>query len=450
VKATHLTAILAALTTLSFPALCGEDGKKGSGKVLPVLKPNAALVAKLKALPENTWLKLPPPTIVKKNGYPKDMNQAKWGPGAATRGYCNIMAWAPDRKRVFYCGAGHNTHPYEDVWEYDLGANTWICQLEPHPVFRGVKRANAAQHIEFAKKNVKYENGIFTAKNGGPLRAIHTWGGLCYDSDRKKLLWLDPCQGNFGMSGYIRAYVCKAFEVDPKAWYNSCKGKASFIFGFNPATQKYDEVIQKVYGGEGAIMLYIPDKKSIMVITGNNGGYQTYFTKTICGLYNPETKKWTRLATKGRAGYSYVGAYDPHTRSVVCVSNYKTKKQPPQFVTKIYSFDKNEWRTELSPCGGRDNNCTFFYDSTARRFVLRTNSKAKPDDPKLWLYDIKTGKWEGKGKDNSKGDVLTSYQTLGYHDEVHNASVFFPGKGPAYVYRLKKTSKQEGATNAQD
>lgn len=54
--------------------------------------------------------------------------------GPRLRNYCAKWVWAPDRKRALFCGANAGVpHRLNDVWEYDLASNTWLCLWEPDP-----------------------------------------------------------------------------------------------------------------------------------------------------------------------------------------------------------------------------------------------------------------------------------------------------------------------------
>lgn len=77
------------------------------------------------------------------------------GPGV--RDFSNKWVWAPDRNRALYCGGNHGVpHKFNDLWEYDLGANTWVMLHAPEP---GVEPS-------------------------------HTWWGLTYDTKRRRVLWM--------------------------------------------------------------------------------------------------------------------------------------------------------------------------------------------------------------------------------------------------------------------
>ena len=57
-------------------------------------------------------------------------NLHKTGPLA--RDFTLKMVWAPERKRVLFCGANHGVpHRLNDVWEFDLAALTWVMLYAP-------------------------------------------------------------------------------------------------------------------------------------------------------------------------------------------------------------------------------------------------------------------------------------------------------------------------------
>ena len=86
-----------------------------AAKVEPAIAPDAALLAKIAALPDNTWLRLGP---VKVAGDVSWCGKADWKGtehlakvGPTGRDYCNKAVWSPERKRALYCGANHQTIP---------------------------------------------------------------------------------------------------------------------------------------------------------------------------------------------------------------------------------------------------------------------------------------------------------------------------------------------------
>lgn len=121
--------------------------------------PDAELLAQIKDLPENTWMKLPPQKVIGDLDWlPANDPKRKYGPHG--RSYCNHAYWAPERKRALFCGGGHNTNWINDVWEYDLAGNTWICLKGSDP--------GSAYTEEWIRKNAKMlSNGVIAHKSGG-------------------------------------------------------------------------------------------------------------------------------------------------------------------------------------------------------------------------------------------------------------------------------------------
>jgi len=383
-------------------------------KVEPPLAPDAALLARIEALPDNTWLKLPPVKVAGDLDWLRDPDKRKFGPRC--RDYSNWMAWAPERKRALYCGGGHNIDPMNDVWEYDLAANTWACLLPADSI---VPRKPREQPLaEFVKANATFKDGVVTTPSGAPLRPAHTWCGLCYDPERRRMLFLEPHQGLLFTD---KAELAKAFGLTPQEFASQRK-PGSYIWAFDPVARKWDDVETGVTGGEGAIMLYVEHLKTLWVKSARGP----------TALYDREKKAWKPLA-KCPVGYGAVGAYDPDTRAVVVINASRNEKTPETtYQTYCYSFDADQWKTvqERAPAGGRDASCHFHYDTAARCFVLITNAA----EPRLWLYDAARNQWTDP---KPQGDIPPKSRLAGYYDPERNVTVNYDGK-EVWVYRCKK------------
>ena len=110
--------IAAALCACIFALCYGEQA--AAGQVEPQVAADKELLARIEALPDNTWLRPGPVRTAGdlawcgKPDWPNTENLAELGPGG--RDYCVKMAWAPERKRAFFCGANHQTpHFINDV-----------------------------------------------------------------------------------------------------------------------------------------------------------------------------------------------------------------------------------------------------------------------------------------------------------------------------------------------
>jgi hypothetical protein len=104
---------------------------------VPPPAPDKELLARIEDLPDHTWMKLPAIKTAGELKWPMANNDYRRR-GPMVRDYCNRMVSAPERQRALYCGAGHNVHPFNDVWEYDLASNTWICLYAPDPAPRSM------------------------------------------------------------------------------------------------------------------------------------------------------------------------------------------------------------------------------------------------------------------------------------------------------------------------
>lgn len=417
------TQFAALICLVCLPALAGENGKKGD-EVLPKLAPDAELVKKLADLPENTWMKLPPVKTVgnlswlsPKSGY------RRWGP--KPRDYCNKMVWAPDRKRALYCGGGHNLDPYNDVWEYDLASNTWVCLYAADPVPPRVhKKTTAAQRLEWYKKNTVLKDGAIVTKRGAPLRPCHTWWGLTYDTHRRKMLFLESHKGFFATD---KASIGKAHGVDIKSelyrGYGSAGGN-SWLFTFDPETRKWGKVITGVpKAWEASAMEYLSHSRTIW--------WQSHKTY----LYDEKAGKWNPAAKNG-PGPAAETAYHPESKSVVAVGG----KGPAPAITRAYDCATKTWKVldKNLPEGVRIPSATFCYDTIARRFVLYTAGRpgagVTTTGPRLWLYDMKANKWT---QPKPKGEVPKMGKVAGYYDPERNVTVIYSTK-ETWVYRCKK------------
>lgn len=379
--------------------------------------PDAELLARLEALPANTWMKLPPcKTTGDLAWLGKDQDYRRMGP--RVRDYCNRAVWAPERKRALYCGAGHNIHPYNDVWEFDLAANTWICLYGADPSFSRRFQGPEEQDVAWVKAHAVLKDGVLRSPRGAPLRPAHTWWGVAYDTDRKRLVFWDAHKGILFTD---RALIAKALGIDPKD--ELLKGSGSgpgeaYVFEFDPETRTWQDVLTKVPKAyESSELEYLGDRKTLWLQSG-----KTY-------TLNADRKGWTD-GGKSPFGAGGVTAYDPDTHSVVAV----TREQ-----TWIYSTQTGAWKQgkALDGDGAIVPSSTFAYDSAAKRFVLYTHV-AKKDEPKaaprLWLYDVATDTWSDPAP---QGERCAAGNVAGYYDAARNVTVIY-SNAQTWVYRAKK------------
>lgn len=393
------------------------DDKVNPKKVEPELSPDIELLAKIKALPDNTWMKLPPLKITGDLGTLKnDPDYPRTGP--RVRDYCNKIVWAPDRKRALYTGGGHNIHPQNDVWEFDLASNTWVCLYGADPVPPRFGPDKEEDAIKWYKENTILKDGVVRTPRGAPVRPCHTWWGLCYDSDQKRMLFLESHKGFFGAD---KTTIAKVYNLDPKdpilRTYGSGPGEA-WLFAFYPETCEWKEVLVNVpKARESSNLEYLSHSKTLWWASG-----KTY-------NYDSAKKEWNPIPKNGFGGGGET-AYDPETKKIVATVGLETW---------VYDCETNVWTQALkdAPDGGLVPVSTFCYDSTAKKFVLYTGLtiKEKPEitGMRLWLYDATENKWS---KPEPQGEVPKIGSIAGYYDPERNVTVIYSSK-ETWVYRCK-------------
>lgn len=181
-----MVAVLAALLTSSALVQAADKApttQPASAAVDPALKADPAVLAAIDKLGDNSSVVLGDPTVMEELGdFAKGWHNMKTS-GPTGRDFSIKMAWMPDRKRAFYCGANHGSpHRFNDAWEYDLPSNTWVLLYVPDYNDRG-------GITEYDKKTLVLKDGWLRTTKGGPAHPAHTWWGLTYDPNIKAAVW---------------------------------------------------------------------------------------------------------------------------------------------------------------------------------------------------------------------------------------------------------------------
>ncbi len=418
---------LALLLALGLPAPAGETAAPAKveppavSRVEPELAPDKDLVAKIEALPDNTWLKLPPVKVTGDMGVlARDPDYKRTGP--RVRDYCNKMVWAPDRKRALYCGGGHNIHPWNDVWEYDLASNTWVCLYGADPTPPRAKAGEEDKAVEWWKANAVLKDGSVRTPRGAPVRPCHTWWSLTYDSDRRQMLFLESHKGLVFQDRGIIARALGLDAADPLLKGSGSGAGEAWLFTFDPARKEWGEVLTKVPKSyESACLEYLPDTKTLWWHSG-----KTY-------RLDPARKEWPAYPNaKTNPPASGETAYDPESRKVVATIGQKTW---------VFSCDEGAWTLaqDNAADGGYVPASTFAYDTTARKFVLYTHMKiaGQPEGARLRLYDLKENKWSDP---KPEGELPKVGNVAGYYDPERNVTVIY-NAGATWVYRCKRAAR---------
>jgi len=392
-------------------AVCAEDADFQ-------VQPDPALLAEIESLPDNTWMKLPAFSVTGDLSWlgPR-ADERRRGPFG--RSYCNHAYWAPERKRALFCGGGHNVRPINDVWEYDLAANVWICLRGADPPF-------AATEAWF-RENAMIKDGIAATRTGAPVRMHHQWDQVAYDPSRRLLLYVDSMprsltydvklerKGNALELGLGMTHEALQTELGPDGIY---------VWGFDAAKRKWTQAEFLVdwkgpgntVGGrqESGILEYIPDTQGLWF-----GGYGGALRR------DPTTNRWTRIDNASRT-YGAVGVYDHDTKTVIAVHNARTLGR---------TLDEKGWQTlvEKSPATGNDGNCTLFYDPVAKKVVMFSAAA----QPNLWLYDVAENVWTDPRPQGYPPCDVSAERMIVYYDLARNVLVYYDSR-EIWVYRCRR------------
>lgn len=384
--------------------------------ILPELNPDLELLQKIKDMPDNTWMKLPKLKITGDLGSLASNKDYLWA-GPFVRDYCNKMVWAPDRKRALYTGGGHNTHPQNDVWEFDLASNTWVCLYGADQVPPRFAAEKESEGIAWYKENSILKNNFITTLKGAPLRPCHTWWAISYDTDRKQLLFLESHKGFFCVDKNLLARAHNIETTNPiLKTYGSGTGEA-WLFSFDPQKKEWLDVETKIpKSRESSNLEYIPDTKSLFWASG-----KTYVKET-------QKKEWEPLPKAGFGGGGMT-AYDPYSKKIVGINGKETW---------VFDFASKEWQllSKESPDGSYVPLGTFCFDSVAKKFILYTywkTNEAPDGSPRLWTIDSNENKWE---KPSPQGEFPKIGNIAGYYDVERNVTVIYSAK-ETWVYRCK-------------
>ncbi len=429
-------AIIAVSVVLLGGALAGENGK-----VLPELPVDAKAKAIIDSLGANTGALLPEAaTAGEFNDLARKMKLDKDGPRA--RDFSVKMAWAPDRKRAFFCGSNHGVpHKINDVWEYDLAANTWV--LAYGPTF-DMRPGNPG----FKPDTAKEQDGVLRAPGGGPLLMGHLWWALEYDPVRRAMVKMH-----------------RSVASDKLVALGSRRGN-----GKNDGKQAGDSQPAEIFGG-ALLWQYYPYERrwEVTKVAGQRIGFEvpcsalsyvpelggTVWWQTRTGksgtLFPSKGKDQKDLKVQGGKDNfplaDSVWAYDPVNKLIVA---HGSKKGPKQ--THHYDIAKNTWTRVISvPRSSKevpyahDANTLFGYDPVAEVCLIYApadysrSAKAEKPPHVMWSYSPVKKKWTRlpmNGAEPPRGKK----NPTGYFDPARNVFVLCFGR-TVWVYRNRAGSK---------
>jgi len=411
--------IIVSLIAFAFNNLAGEEKVKDKAKVkMLIFKPDPAVLKILKNLKENEGVYLPAlKTAGNINAEQKKFKLDKFGP--RPRDYCLKWVWAPERKRALFCGANAGTpHRLNDVWEYDLGSNTWVCLWSPDPdmnKYRRLKKGDEKKKIVEATGYVK-DNVSFTNR-GAPFDPIHTWWALTYDPNAKALFWV---MGHQNKTGYLKKMDRSIMNL--WAYYPE---KNSWAFMRTSPSPRV---------ANASILDYIPEWKGLL--------WYSYKSKSM-DMYDSKDNTWTKLMKVPQntdfPGPEAVSAYDTGNKILVVHRGGGTHKgKPVPKITYHYDIMNKKWTKVIESAEGprgKDNKAPMVYDSNAKVCLIIDNKE-------IWSYKVGDKKWIKRIPTGTPN--ISKRAFMGCYNPEYNVIMADNGSGKVWVYRAKnKTTIQK-------
>jgi hypothetical protein len=232
-------------------------------------------VARIKALPDNTWLNLHSPAA-----------DPKWGKGRG-RSWSSRMAYAPDLRAAFLFGEGvhtwwnrGNNRYMDDLFVYDIQGHRWLC---------------AYPGTDVMKVDLKLDrNGFEVDRDGRPVpvgQLGHGYEMLAYDTDLKRFMFMPGASGDWQAGA--------PFGKRRLAW--GVKGQGlppnhSSPWLFDVQSGRWN--LRKVEGPVpartavplGLTFVYVPSMRKAF-----------FWNPTVqqAWLYDPQKNSWSNLKPKG-------------------------------------------------------------------------------------------------------------------------------------------------------
>jgi hypothetical protein len=379
-------------------------------KVLPEIAPDPEVARILGSLGAGQAAELPAAKVTGDlNEVAKRYNLDKKGPGG--RNFCVEMLWMADRRRAIYLGANHGSpHRLNDVWEYDLQGNTWVCLYGPDDLSKG--SATFAQ--------AEFKDGALVTPRGGPVVMGHQWCQSTYDPITGTMYFNSQWPLGFFPPNIQEKMKSAANLHHPPLW------------SFRPAEGRWRPVRTPGgpvpaagvrQSGQNRYLQFVPELKGLLFANAGDG----MGTWQFCF----ETRLWKELLPGDDA--SKKANFNPNLPFrvgmkgwcqdkgvlVVCSEDQKLGNR-----TVEYDVAANKWsKTAEGPDtpGGHPSFTPGGYDPGSGTFLLydqREQSLA------LWAYDVAGKKWQKIKPAGAAAPVGGgSNKLIGYFDPERNVFV---------------------------
>lgn len=377
--------------------------------VEPALKPDRAVLKRIEVLRPNQAVLLGEARVVGNfNETARRFKLDKTGP--MERNYSIKLVWAPERKRALFLGANHRVpHRLNDVWEFDLGALTWVLLYAPD---------NPRGYHDLGEdiSDVEFRDGILVTRRGGPAVIGHTWWGLTYDPVRREALYMDTWATD-------QKKAVEQLGGDPAQLYDGPP-----LWAFSPESRRWRPIKSPKPWPKtplAGMLEYLPELGGAIWHVNNWKMRATW-------LYDPSANTWRDLGANARRGDfaqaapepEQVAYYDPQRHILVAQHGLAT-----------YHFDirGREWKKVISGDAehapvGNDRFAPIAFDPGSGQGLLLDENNT------LWAYDPDRPAWTRLAP---TGDPMPAgKKRLTYFDPAHGVFVVIKGtKVWAYRYR---------------
>ena len=390
-----------------------RPGATQQAAVDPPLATNPHVLRALAGLGENQAVRLGEARVVGDlNAVARRFELHRTGP--LGRDFSIKMVWAPERRRALFVGANHGRpHRLNDVWEFDLGALTWVALYGPDNPrsYRGLG-ADAS--------DVRYRDGILVTERGGPAVIGHTWWAVTYDPVARRMLYMNVWLTD-------KETAIRDLGGDPSTQF-----RGPPLWSFDPQRREWRflRTPPPAPAAPAGSMLEYAEP------LGGAIWHSNHWRSSGTWLYLGAENRWVNLdanaATRDFKAQSpkfeQVGYFDPARRIVVAQNRRDT-----------YHFDvaSRQWsRVRSAPDdtidwpSGHDARAPMFHDPVSGHGLLvqyETNA--------LWAYDPDARSWT---RLTPRGDPMPGgSKRLAYFDVEHGVLVVIDGT-QVWAYRYRR------------
>lgn len=381
-------------------------------KIEPALRPSDKVLKKLAALGDNSSCILEGTRIIEDLGdFAKGWHRMK-ETGPTGRDFTIKMAWMPDRKRAFFCGANHGSpHRFNDAWEYDLASNTWVLLYKPDYNDRG-------PITDYDKQTLVLKDGWLRTKKGGPAHPAHTWWGLTYDPVSKAAIWYAAWPG-YRLQAKLDAIGAKKEDLFP----------GPPLWAFHTTAKTWEPIpTEKPWprNAFGSSLEYIPEL----------GGCLWQYRNSTW-LLDSRNKTWKLLTDKKAAvPIESLVCYD-RDRQLLIAHRGPYKDTPPRTFHMSLKGKPRGWEPVLESDdlpNGHDARSLMYFDPVGKVALLYERKEKR-----IWSYNPDKKAWSQLSPQGPPPPFGPKERVIAYMDPARNVFVVI-GYGKVWCYRHSRSS----------